>query len=755
MIVVSLRCVDPLHLLDGPIKTVVIFGSPGGPVSRRVEPFEQVGLLGPDQAYRRLSIRGDRRSDWQLSRKLLAVGGSNVLYLSAALVGVIVGAAYSLMAVSLTLMYRSTGILSFAHAAFAMVAAYLYADFGSKGWPLPVAAAVATLVTVAYGLLVERLVIRRVRAANSTMKLIATLGVLQFTVALIVLAYGSDLGVPAEPLLPARNIEMFDILVSYQQLAVVGVSVIAAAALAAFLARTKFGLAVRAVPQNAESARLMGISPVDVSRFNWALGSLLAALTGVLVAPTTFVNVGTFPLLLLKALTACLFGGLVSLPLTFVGGLVVGVVESEFQLQFSAVGANSLGVLGLVVALLVFRKTWASEVPPEVVFPTSPGRIRRRLNEVGTATVTGLVEVIRPYRLMVFALAAFALLVLPTGSEYWAFVGARALFYVIQALSLVLLVGYSGQVSLMHGAYVGIGAFTVSFLVHGHGWPLEVAIPVAALAGVPMGALVGLPALRLSGLQFAIASLAFSGAAASWLFQQPQLSRQLPRGTLFGVDLFETRNLYLFMLPVTVAIYALVWNIRRSTYGALLLSARDSPSTVAHFGANPRRARMSAFLMASFIASLGGAFWGVLLTRFGAEMFSFGLSISLLLFTVLAGSQSLAAPVLVGLLFGVVPSLLQGEAGTEASAWPDLISGVLVVMVVASRPEGLASLLRRPRSAAAGSPHGMRDPVLARGRFARALVRPAPAVSHPNGHNGRRAEPATDAQQPIPTGSLP
>lgn len=675
-----------------------------------------------------------------------------MLYLSAALVGVIVGAGYSLMAVSLTLMYRSTGILSFAHAAFAMVAAYLYTDLGSKGWSLPAAALVAGLATVGYGLVVERVVIRRVRAANSTMKLMATLGVLQFTTALIVLAYGSDLGKSADPLLPDRSIDVLDIVVSYQQLALLAVAVLAAAALAAFLGRTKFGLAVRAVPQNAEAARLMGISPVDVSRFNWALGSVLAALTGILVAPTTFLNVGTFPLLLLKALTACLFGGLMSLPLTFVGGLAVGVVESVFLVRFSAVGANSLGILGLVIGLLLIRKSWAAEIPPEVVFPTTPGRFRRSLARAGTATLAGFVEAVRPYRLMVFGLAAFALVALPTGSEYWAFVGTRALFYVIQALSLVLLVGWAGQVSLMHGAYVGIGAFIAAFLAHGHGWPLELAIPAAALAGVPMGALVALPALRLSGLQFAIASLAFSGAAAGWLFQQPDFSRQLPRGTLFGVDVFDTGNLYLFMLPVTVVLYVLVWNIRRSTYGALLLSARDSPHTVAHFGANARRARMSAFLFASFIASLGGAFWGVLLTRFGGEMFSFGLSISLLLFTVLAGVESLAAPVLVGLLFGVLPSVIQGESGTEASAWPDLISGAVVIAVIATRPKGLASLLTRPRVQTTGVGENATSAPRPRGRFAAALLHSDDHVV-PNGSNGHR--PPAARKIATTTGSKP
>lgn len=617
-----------------------------------------------------------------------------MLYLSAGLVGIIVGAANSLMAVSITLMYRSTGVLSFAHASFAMVAAYLYADLGEAGWPLPLAAAASVAFSVAYGLAVERLVIRRVRGSTGTMKMIATLGILQLTIAAIILAYGTAAANPARPLLPDRTIHIGEILVSYQQLSILVVALAAAVGLGLLLTRTHFGLAVRAVPQNAEAARLMGISLIDIGRFNWGLGALLAGLTGVLVAPTTLFNIGTFPLLLLKAFTASLFGGLVSLPLTFVGGLVVGVVESEFLLRFSAVGANSLGVLGLVVGLLFARKRWAREIPPEIVFPARRRAAVRSVLRATTIFRTSLVEVVQRLK-PVIAAASLAALVIPARSEYWGFIGARALFYVIQALSLVLLVGYAGQVSLMHGAYVGIGAFTTSYLVYGQGWPLELAIPVAGLAGVALGALVGLPALRLSGLQFAIASLAFNGAAAGWLFQLSDFPRQLPRGTLFGVDIFDTGNLYLFMLPVTIGLYLIVWNVRRSTFGSLMLGSRDAPLTVAHFGANPNRTRMWAFLLASFIAAIGGSFWGVLLTRFGADMFGFGLSISLLLFVVLAGADSLAAPLLVGLLFGVVPALFQSEAGAETSALPDLVAGVIVVALIASRPAGLASLLRR------------------------------------------------------------
>jgi ABC-type branched-subunit amino acid transport system permease subunit len=318
-------------------------------------------------------------------------------------------------------------------------------------------------------------------------------------------------------------------------------------------------------------------------------------------------------------------------------------------------------------------------------------------------------------------------LVNTAGSEYWGFVFARTLFYVIEALSLVLLVGWAGQVSLMHGAYVGIGSFTTGYLVVDKGWGLGPAILVAALVGMAMGAAAGIPALRLSGLQFAIASLAFSAAASSFLFRREELrfSRYLDRQDLFGIDLFNSYSLFLVMLPVTGLCYFAVWRVKRSSFGSLLLASRDAPATVSHFGADPKRTRMWAFLLASFIASLGGAFYGVLLTAFRPEDFAFQLSIVLLLYAVIGGIDSLAGPLVAGLAFGVLPELVAGEASTKASAWPDIIAGLVVIGLMAWRPGGLGALLRRaPRAVAAG-------PAAVSTRFGR--WRPVVAAHNGNG----------------------
>jgi len=658
-----------------------------------------------------------------------------LVYVNGALVGILTGAAYSLVAVSITLMFRSTGVLSFAHAAFAAVGAYVYADLGGGGTSPVVALVVALGVTVAYGLVVERLAIRPVRGASSTTKLIVTLGVLSLTTGLLLQFYGFQ-PTSAPLLLPDRTVTIGDVAFSYQQITIFVVAAVLAAALGWFLKATRFGLAVRAVAENAEAARLMGVPLVGVARFNWALGAFLAGLTGILVAPLSVITVATFPLLLTKALTATLFGGLVSLPLTLAGGLVVGIVESITTLETSFSGSKELATLLLVIALLVFRRSWPVETTEETTFARRAPL--RALEPVVQQLSRGL-ERARPFLLVAAIPAVGYGVFLASTRNYWGFVGARGLFYVIEALSLVLLVGWGGQVSLMHGAYVGIGAFMTAYLVGEHGMPLALAIVIAAFCGMAMGAAAGLPALRLSGLQFGIASLAFAAAASEWLFKRPEFPKSLPRGELFGLDLFEDTTVFLVMLPITVVLYVLVWNVRRSTFGPLLISARDAGLTVAHFGVDPKRTRMWAFLLASFIAALGGAFYGVLLTGFQPFDFSFFLSIGLLLYAVVGGVQSLGGPLLAGFLFGVVPQLLQrGSSGTDASAIPDIVAGLVVVVLMAARPGGLAELLggaqREPSTASR----------VRTGRFD-AVVASRPARPSRNG-----ASPARRATAPPP-----
>lgn len=608
-----------------------------------------------------------------------------MLDIEAAVSGVFTGGSYALIGVAITLMFRSTGVLSFAHAAFAALAAFVYVDFAERGWALPLAALVAVAAATAYGLLVERVAVRPLVGASPATRLIATLGILTFSSGLLLWHYGFA-PVVAEPLLPADSISVLGVAVSHQKVAVLVTAAISAGALAWFLERTRFGTAVRAVAQDPEAARLHGISLGTVARFNWGLGALLSGVVGVLVAPLQIVNVGTFTLLLTKSLAGTLVGGMSSLPITFAGGLLVGVVEAIAAVRFDQPGMIEIAVLSVVLVVLVTRRTWA-------VAPTTFREVRRPRRRLSLPAIPGA-------RMGAFAVLAAGLavaLIVPAGSTYWSFVGSRTLFYVIQALSLVMLVGWGGQVSLMQGAYVGVGALGTGYLVVEHGMPLWAALVLSAVAGTVLGAIAGLPALRLSGLQFAVASLAFSAAAAAWLFERPEIPSSLPRTDLLGIDLSSDTTVYYVMLAITGLLLLAAGNLRRSVQGRFLIASRDTPEAVEHFGSSAARARMGVFLVAAFTATLGGGLYAVLVSGLSPTDFAPMLSLTLLVYTVVGGSQSLAGPVMAGLAFGLLPQVTQESASGSADAMPAMIAGATVLVVLVFRPNGLASLLPRLR----------------------------------------------------------
>lgn len=616
-------------------------------------------------------------------------------FVTGTILGVFTGAPYAMLAVVVTLMYRSTGVLSLAHAGFASVAAYVYLDLagplGDAKWPVIPAAIVAVAVTVVVGMVVERLAIRPVRHAPATTKLIATLGVLTVINGVLLQIYGSD-PKSARLIFPNESLQIGDVRVAYQQVAVLVIAVASALSISWFLRRARFGVAIRAVADDPDAARLAGVRPNAVSQFNWALGATLAGVTGVLVAPLQLVSVGTFPLLLTKALVGTLIGGLVSLPLAFAGGIAVGVVESVSVLRSSIPGASDLIILLLVVAVLVFRRNWPTVASTTEAAGHSAPRFTIPVRFRWVLVLAGLG-------------AAAAVVIIPAGSTYWSFIGGRSLFFAIECLAIVLVSGWGGQVSLMQAAYAGVGAFGTAYLVVERGWSLGPALIVASIGGVLVGALVGIPALRLSGPQFAVASLAFASAASGWLFKREELPRSMPRGDLFGFELSSDTRVYFVMLAVTAVLLVLAWGVRRSTHGTLVLAARDAAPTVTHFGVSAPKVRMGVFMLSSFFSALGGGLYAVLITGLSPSDFSLLLSLSLVTYAVVGGMRSLIGPLIAAALFGVLPQVLQGRTGANASAVPDIVAGLVVVVLIATRPSGVASFLpsrlfpRRPPAA--------------------------------------------------------
>src|SRR5581483_7546087 len=317
--------------------------------------------------------------------------------------GVAVGGVAALLAVGITLIFRVTGVLNFAHAGFALVAAYVYAWLYDQGWTLAASAVGAILVATLLGAAAEWFVLRRLESASFISKVIVTLGLYLFLQGLVLERFGF---VPkTAPLLVAGGVTIGHLRVGHQQLLILVVALASVAGLQLFLHGTRLGLACRVCAENRDIAGVLGIPRRFVSSVNWTLGAFLAGVAGVLIAPLTLtVNVETFGIYLVTAVVAALFGGLTGLLGAFLGGLALGVAQS--------------------VATVEISQAW---LPARVVF----------------AGLWGL------------------LLLNAARANFWAFTASLVLFYVLVSLSLVVSAGWTGQLSLGHGALVGLGTFSM------------------------------------------------------------------------------------------------------------------------------------------------------------------------------------------------------------------------------------------------------------------------------------------------------
>jgi branched-chain amino acid transport system permease protein len=357
-------------------------------------------------------------------------------FLTYTVIGLVVGGVYAIAASGLVLTYTTSGIFNFAHGAIGMVAAFAYWELRvERGWPAPVAVlvVVAVLAPLA-GLAIERFVVRRLRGASIEVTLVVTLGLL---LALLYLAYSvwdPSIGRPLPRFFDGSDVRLLSVNISYHQLTVVAVAVAVAVGLRILLQRTRTGLAMRAVVDDPELLALNAAEPNRITACSWALGAALAALAGVLIAPLVTLDALTLTLLVVNAYAAAMFGRLRSLPMTFAGGLALGLLvtyatgylpQTDLWNRFAA----GLPTLLLFAILLVL---------PSGTVPAARSAGRRTPRVPRPAVTAGA------------SVAFVAVAALVAGSIELADLISLGdvLGYGIILLSLVLLTGYVRQVSL-------------------------------------------------------------------------------------------------------------------------------------------------------------------------------------------------------------------------------------------------------------------------------------------------------------------
>lgn len=606
-----------------------------------------------------------------------------------ALLGLGTGGIYAMLGLGLVVIYRGSGVINFAHSGFALVGAYVtYRLHVENEVGLLPSVLVAVLGCAALGVLVHFLVMRPLRSASPLARVIATLGVLTLLTEAVVIAYGPQAVISASPV-PTDAVTLpGDVVVGRYGFWLVGIAALIAVVLSVVSTRTRFGYAVSAAAENARGASALGWSPDLLASVTWGVGGGLAAVAGAMMPATTsgFIAPVTFSILIIGALATALLGGFRSYPLALVGGVFIGVAQS-----MATYWSNELLDVGrrqgvpdalpfvVIIVVLVLR---GRGLPVR-------GTLTDRLPRVGTGRI-------RPAVVVVLAAVALLWVGLLASDDWYVPVIVSATTAVI-GLSIVVLTGYTGQLSLAQFALAGIGAFTAGKLAAGRDWPFEAALVVGVLVAMAVGLLFGLPALRTRGVNLAVVTFGLGFTVAQVVFGNSaytESARVMPTDlTLFGIAIDPVgnpRNYAVLCLVVLTLTALAVANLRRGRMGRRLLAVRTNERAAAAIGVNVFEAKLYAFTLSAGIAGLGGVLLGF---SNGAvlyqSLFTPGASINALAGTVIGGAGYLAGP-----LFGAATSPgglidLVLDSGGENGQWIGLVLAALLIITLIFNQNGV------------------------------------------------------------------
>jgi branched-chain amino acid transport system permease protein len=625
-------------------------------------------------------------------------------FLRLTIFGLVAAAVYFVAASGLVLTYTTSGIFNFGHGALGMMAAFVYWELRvHHHWPAPLAlVAVLGVLAPLAGMLVERVLIRNLRGASLATTLVVTVGLLA---GLIGLAH--TIWKPAsrnlEPFFGANRFKVLGVYVTWHQ----GITILIAAAVAiglrVFLYRTRIGIAMRAVVDNGELASLNGTRPNRVSSLSWALGTSLAALAGILLAPVLSLEVIALTLLVLSAYAAAMVGRLRSLPMTLLGAVILGLLVQYVPSYLPKLFANdtmpgwltnistALPMIMLFVVLLVLPgaqlRGWHARPGAVIRIPGLRASLVGGGLLVTVAVVCSRVLSARDIPRVGLGLA-MGLIV----------------------LSLVPLTGWAGQVSLCQLTLAGVGACAMAKL-GAHGEPLG--LLAAMLVTGAVGALIALPALRLQGLYLALSTLAFAVFMDNMVFPRRDVfySGTIPVGRLdLGFFSFDDDRSYFVLLAIAFAVMAVVvLALRRGPFGRRLAAMRDSPAACATLGLDLTRTKLAVFTLSAAMAGLAGALYGGLKVTVGSENFTLEQGLPVLLLAVVGGIATVSGALFGGMFF-VLLTIVSEEV--KALSWVLVIGPGLVGVTLGRSPDGaVPEIAARFRALRAGRGAGRTDAV--------------------------------------------
>lgn len=602
-----------------------------------------------------------------------------------AILGLGIGTAYTLLGQGMLLIYRGSGVINFAHGSVAMFAAYVYWQL-RIGWEWSLIPAVVATVLVAslMGFATYHLIMRPLGRASSLARVISTLGLFTLLQGIALLIWG-PFPKTLDADLPTKLLRVAGLRIGTDKIVLLAIAIAITAILWAISRYSGVGLAIRANAENQRATATLGWSPHLLGGLTWSVGWGLAAVAGILIAPLVGVSVDAMPLLVIPVLAAVLIGRLSSFWWTLAGAMGIGVLQSLSSRFVDIPGVQQAVPFLIILALLVVRgKGVPTRSAGKQTLPAlGSGRISWPWVIGSTIVFIGL-----------FFVLPQALVISLGVTVSWAIV----------LLSVVALLGYTGQLSLAQVALGGVAALVAGRLVADQGFPFIVAIVVALVVVLVVGVLFALPALRTRGLDLAIVTLGLGAAVAALIFSNSTFTGGAdgtPVGpqTLFGLDLdtiAHPRRWAIFVLVLFVICAILVANIRRGSTGRRMIAVRTNERAASALGISVLRVKLYAFGFAAVIAGVGGitlAFRNptVLYSEFDPIQ-----SILAVGYSFIGGvGFIIGAPSGGTLVTGGFGSWLIHEIFPGASlAWLTTVAGLTVVLFALQNPNGLVSTLR-------------------------------------------------------------
>ncbi|GAA1624660.1 ABC transporter permease subunit [Catellatospora bangladeshensis] len=596
--------------------------------------------------------------------------------------GLFTGLTYGLLAVGLVLVYRSSRFLNFAHGSVGVFgAAVLGRLVDGAGVPYWLAFVPALLVAGGVSAAIEAGVVRRLRGRPAVTGMIVTLGLSQFVLvlALLVNSQGlSGLTFPKPPGMPSFTLGRTPVGPAFTAMALL--SPLLLGALALFLRRSRFGLAVRAAADDADTARLDGIPAARMTTLAWAIAGAVAAFSAILVTPTQGAqSIDTLgPELLLRGLAGAVAARMASLPIAFAACLGVGVGEQLLLSMGAGRGGVSLALALFILVALLSQPRLGRRDGEQVRWPRAvpvPGTPATRI-----AAAAGLLA----------AAGAAYLISNETASALTAVAG-----FAVVGLSVLLVTGLAGELSLGQFAFAGVGA-AVSVHVSASTGNFFAGAVAGCAAAAGAAALVGLPALRLRGVALAATTLAFALAAEAWLLRLPVLlgdGVSAPKPAWTGYVLVLAKDYYLFALLMLVLALWLAHRLRAGGFGRTVLALRDNEDAARALGVPAPLRKLQVYAAAGALAGLGGVVIAHGQTQVTVNSFPAVAGIDAVALTVVGGLGLLGGPILGALLLVGIPGLV--ELGIIGQAALTLGWLLVVVLLPGGLGEPVARLLRR------------------------------------------------------------